>query len=1602
MKKIFFLLIGLFFTSTVFSQNWTKNLPQGKSKGELTFYDYRNAFNTYWEPYQVDKGYYFENGVKKKAKGWKQFKRWEYEMERKINPSTGEFPAISAQLIYEEYLETNPADRSPLSANWTSSGPLSSSGGYAGIGRINCIAFHPTDNNTYWVGTASGGLWVTTNNGSNWTCLTDNNGVLAVSDIVIPTDFATSNTIYIATGDKDHWDNRSVGVLKSTNGGSTWNTTGISYSLSDGQMVNRLLVDPANNQLIIAATSSGVYKTTDGGTNWNTQLSTVGFIDMEYKSGDFNSLYGSTQDGKIYFSTNGGTSWTETFNDASAYRIELAVSANQPTWLYALTVNSLSGLYGLYKSINSGSTFSQVLDGATLNLLGWDSNGGDSGGQGWYDLSLAASPSNANTLLVGGVNTWRSVNGGTTWSIVNHWSGDGVPAAHADKHNLSFRANGDLFECNDGGIYYSNNNGTNWTDKSNGMIISQMYKLGVSATVSSEVITGLQDNGTKLLSGGTWSDVKGGDGMECLIDYTNANTQYGTYVNGQISRTMNHWSSSTDIQPLAAGDGAWVTPYIIDPNNPLILYAGYADVWKTTNRGDNWTKISTMNTASKIRSMAIAPTNTQVLYAAAPSNIWKTTNGGTSWTEITGTLPVGSGNITYVTVHENDANTLWVTLGGYNATTVYRSTNGGTTWSNISTGLPEIPAYCVVQNKQSSSIDQLYVGTELGVFFKNGSDNWVAFNTGLPNVQIGELEIYYAANPQESKLKAATYGRGLWETPVHYSAVPMTYISGTTTQTNVSSVAPNQINQEIIGIQIVTNGNLSPLSVTSFTLNTIGSTNPLTDITNAKLFYTGTNSSFSATAQFGITSDAPDGVFTIIGDQVLSEGVNHFWLTYDVPLTAVFDNYLDAQCTSFSVTTAISPSVSNPAGSRLIGISYCDAGSINCDEHISNVNIGIINNTSTCTEGGYANYNSISTDISQGSSIPITITNGMPFIGDQCGIWVDWNNNGDFTDDDVITVAGNSGGGPYTASITCPIDALLGTRIMRIRIHYTEEATSPCGTAVYGEVEDYTLNIVPPTYCSAGSSLCDEYISNVTIGTINNTTSCSTGGYSNFTSVTTDLVEGSTLPITVTNGRPFIDDHCGIWVDWNNNLDFTDDPPISIIGTPGGGPYTANIVCPADAIAGTKRMRIRIHYTEEATSPCGTSVYGEVEDYSLNVIPLGHIVSGRLGYNNTPNTAIDSMWVHLRLNDAIIDSVMTDLSGHYSIPEIYNGTYTITGRSGKPLSGVNGTDALKIQRHFAGLEALTEPIRLLAADVNISSSINGTDAVQVKRRFAGMDATFERGDWTFAKPLVGGNTIIISGTDVSQDFYGLCVGDVNGSGIPLPGSSFNTSVYISQNEFIETIPGQEFELAVKVGEAMNVNAISLVFLFPSDLLEVIDVKTTIGNPTFTTNNNQIRIAWSEMQTLSLQTGDALMILKLKATDRFTGDLSVNFATTDESELADEFGNIIPNVELIIPTLKPLNQTGIDDQHSILTAFNIFPNPADEKLNIAVKVSKKTTLDIEITDMLGRIIIRNQMGDLSSGMNTFQINTNGLPSGIYSVKLILDSERLFIHKLLITR
>ena len=1037
-KQLFFTALAFLFIVTSAGAQTSVSNPAvpGNSSGEKTFFEIQKSFYDYWAPYHVVDGYYMENGRKVKAAGWNQFKRWEYYWANRVDPVTGKFPAVTAADIYLD-LKNQRGNRSQ-SGNWTGLGPDVSESNYYGIGRLNCVSFRSGDNDTYYTGSPSGGLWKTTDNGSSWTVLTDGNAVLGVSDIIVLAGTSPStDTLYIATGDRDKgsmWtlgsgnysDNYSIGVLKSTDGGSTWSTTGLSFSASEKKLVNRLLIDPDDHDILYAATSSGFKKSTDAGTTWTTTTANM-YIDLEFKPGNSQVIYGASKVGTVFLSTDAGETWTKVLDDynAGGRRTELAVSPDQPDWLYVLEASSSNKLFGVYRSTDSGNTFTMVYDGSVTgqNLLGLVTDGSGTTGQGWYDLALAASPSDANTLFLGGIITFKSTDHGGSWTAANCWTSsstynkNGAPVVHADKHTLKFREDdGVLFETNDGGIYYTSDGGGTWTDKTNGIVTSQMYRLSTSATEPSEVITGLQDNGTKLTSGGTWATKLGGDGMECIIDYVLNNTQYGCYQNGAVYRTTNHWTTATAITKNGSTPihgltetGYWVTPYIIDPNSNNTLYIGLYNIWKTTDQGDNWTKISNMTSSSKIRSLAIAPSNSQVIYAADPSHIWKTTDGGTSaWTDITGSLPVTSSSITYIAVKSDDPNTVWVSFGQYNTDGVYETTDGGTSWTNISSGLPSAPVMCVVQNKQNTAETELYAGTDVGVYLKQGSADWTSFSNGLPNVVVNELEIYYdEEKPDFSKLRAATSGRGLWESELYsppnsppaaeFSADIRIPVTGqTVTFTDESIRNPD-----------TWSWSFSPATVTY--VNSTGS------------------SSQNPQVQFDATG------------------------LYEVTLTASNANGNDSETKTGYIRVA----------------DYCAASGLGT-AYIDEVKLGSIDNTGT-GDDHYTDYNYLSTKLTAGSSNTMTIGFGLTYTVDSLACWIDWNQDGDFEDSDELCFHIKTLYNSYQETITVPDTAKTGFTKMRLRLNYNHEL-SPCGVLNYGEVEDYAVEVIPATAIWKGTT----------------------------------------------------------------------------------------------------------------------------------------------------------------------------------------------------------------------------------------------------------------------------------------------------------------------------------------------------------------------------------------------------------------------------------------------------------------------------------------------------------------------------------------------------
>lgn len=758
------LFIGSGTLSVLHAQDWLKNLPKTKSQKQvLTLKDYQKAFYSYFKEARSEE----VNGKKENEildENYEKFKRWEWFWESRVDPKTGAFPDVNAYSVFKTYKAKHYKEFKNTAGNWSSVGPELSLGGYAGLGRINCVAFSPVDTSVLYVGSASGGVWKTTDAGSSWTPLGDFNNALGVSDMVVVNE-GGEDIVYLGTGDKDHWDAFSVGVLKSTDGGQTWNQTGLTWEQHQYGMVYRLLVDPNDNLSIYAATNKGLFKTTDGGDHWTT-INSLHLRDIEFQPGSNTRMYGSSsQNGAIYYSENGGYSWTKAIDNTDNKRTELAVTADSANVVYAIMAADDDGLLGIYRSRDSGQTYTVVFD--SLNLLGWNCNGKDDGGQGWYDLTIAVDPANANKVFIGGVNTWMSEDGGQSWTMSNHWSStcsNKNVIVHADKHYMAYQpGTNTLFECNDGGIYKTKE-GSQWDYIGSGLIISQVYRLSTSRTIGGEVIAGLQDNGTKLFSSGSWDDVMGGDGMECLIDYTDVNVQYGETPNGSISRTKDHWSHSTDITDGLTGNGAWVTPFVIDPTDPKTIYIGYQDVFKSTDQGDNWTKISAWD-ADKLRSLAIAPSDNKVLFAATQDVLFRSTDGGTNWSDITGSLPVDHASITYVAVKNDDPNTFWVSMSGFNEFGVYETLDGGKTWDNVSTGLPELPVNCLVQNILKTDTAELYAGTAVGVYVRQNNSRWIPFTAHLPNVEVDELEIQYDGAGSGS-LYAATYGRGLWKSPL--------------------------------------------------------------------------------------------------------------------------------------------------------------------------------------------------------------------------------------------------------------------------------------------------------------------------------------------------------------------------------------------------------------------------------------------------------------------------------------------------------------------------------------------------------------------------------------------------------------------------------------------------------------------------------------------------------------------------------------------------------------------------------------------------------------------------------------------------------------------
>jgi len=794
MQKIIFISSGLIFffiVQNACAQAWHSSTDKS---GADNFFQLRDNFNTYWKDKNPEKG-----------SGYKVFRRWEHYWAPRVDKN-GNFPQPGALMsAWDKYksrqnpnpkrLETQETLASGIrtqAANWTCIGPFHSPGGYTGMGRLNTIAFHPTNPSVYFVGSPAGGLWQTTNDGLTWFTHTDDLPSLGVSAIVV--DYNNPDHIYIGTGDGDEGalaglngisggDTRSIGVLKSTDGGLSFQPTGLSWITQQGKLITRMQQHPTHPFVLIVAASDGLYRTSDAGMTW-LQVQTGNFRDVEVSPLDSSHWYAATYDknggASVFTSLDNGQNWSMVQTFPNVNRINIAViPANGEVHLLCSSATD-NGFGGLYKSATPDIPNSFVVYRLTPNILGWNPSGSGNGGQGMYDLAFTADPNDSTLLYVGGVNLWKINLATNLANCITMWIGGSsnpgnLPVVHADHHFLDFQMTGSnprLFTCNDGGLYRSLNQGASWlelTHSGNGPVIGQFYRIATSDEDPNLMLGGLQDNGTIRRNINGWQFVEGGDGMECHIDPADTAWQYMSTYFGITFRSSNGGQTfQNNIYANIPGSfsGAWVAPSRIHPHRQNQFILALDEIFVSSNRGDTWQQRSSGQSQSKaFRSLAISESNPDLMIAATFDTVLITTDYGLSWQSITPT--VFTGNITYITIDPVDPNRIWLCLSDYSGgARILFSSDQGLNWSDFSGTLPDVPVNCMVYTKGSN--DALYIGTDLGVFYRDASMNdWIAYADDLPVVVVTELEILYNFR----KIRAATFGRGIWEADI-YEAPP--------------------------------------------------------------------------------------------------------------------------------------------------------------------------------------------------------------------------------------------------------------------------------------------------------------------------------------------------------------------------------------------------------------------------------------------------------------------------------------------------------------------------------------------------------------------------------------------------------------------------------------------------------------------------------------------------------------------------------------------------------------------------------------------------------------------------------------------------------------
>ncbi len=666
-----------------------------------------------------------------------------------------------------------------LNGTWDFAGPTNIGG------RVTDIEMPASSQEIIYVGTASGGIFKSSDQGESWLPVFEDALSLAIGDMAIaPSD---ENILYVGTGEANGGGGSlaydGLGVYKSTDAGESWQFSG----LEEVGSIGKVIIDPLDpNKVFVAAMGDlfgatddrGVYRSSDGGENWEQVLlvsDTTGAIDLaihpenpeilyaamwERTRTPKNNIYGGATSG-IYQSIDGGSTWVELTNGlpempSQKGRIGLAIAPSLPSTVYAFYANTPGFLEGVFKSEDDGATWEDVYANGIFQVPFM-----------WWFGKIVVHPTNPELVYASAFNTERSTNGGVNWST--SFSG-----AHVDQHSLFIHpANPDfVLAGNDGGVYKSFNGGADYS-KIDDLPITQFYTCEIDASNPELIYGGAQDNSTMRTQNGglnDWEIIHIGDGFYTLVDpndpkiiYTES--QYGGFVKSTDGGN-NFFGATAGISP---GDRKnWNTPVVFDPTNSSTLYLGTNRLYQSTDQADSWTAISPDLTNGfgggnqvfgTITAISVSPVDPNIIYAGTDDgNVWVTFTKGDVWTKISDDLP--NRWVTSIAAHAVDPEIAFVTFSGYryhsDLAHVFKTYDFGTTWEDISGNLPDVPVNKILS---LSDLEVEVLATDIGVFVaQSAPDDWQLLGQELPNVVITDLD-YYAP---EQKLLAATYGRSMF------------------------------------------------------------------------------------------------------------------------------------------------------------------------------------------------------------------------------------------------------------------------------------------------------------------------------------------------------------------------------------------------------------------------------------------------------------------------------------------------------------------------------------------------------------------------------------------------------------------------------------------------------------------------------------------------------------------------------------------------------------------------------------------------------------------------------------------------------------------------